>query len=274
MFPTLDALPAEDCLVAVLVLAPPGTPACEAALDCIARQTLPPAEIIFAAPDVEGCGDLVPASLSASATVRWVIVPHTDIMGSRLALLCDEARSPLVAVLDTHDRWGPDYLRAAQDRFHEADADTLAAIAVPTSGTEVALSSRAEVQLEDALQGIGDTAHAFVYRREALERVGGWDPNLGQAAAWDLQLRLLIEWRIGLLAGDAAWRDGPRGGMQPDDRAAIRSRMLRRTLRRSPELIGLLMLRAQEPATPLHPVADGAGAAARDRRGVWAARPA
>jgi hypothetical protein len=249
--PTLHALPQQDRLVAVLILALPGTPAWEAALGCIARQTVPPAQIVYAVQDVEGAGGLLPAGLLVSSTARWAVIPHTEFLGARLALLCNEVTSPLVAVLDTPDRWAPEYLRSAQDRFLKADAETLAAVAIPARPIGGASPSSSEMHLEEALQGPGYAVHGFIYRREALERVGGWDPNLGTAAPWDLQLRLLIEWRIGLLAAGLAWCEGRAGWTQPHDVAANRSRLLRRTLRRSPELIGLLVLQAETQPLPM-----------------------
>ena len=160
--PTLDALPAEGCLVAVLVLALSGTPGWEAALGCIARQTVQPAEIVFAAQEAEGGGDLLPAGMSGSSIARCIAVPHTELLGARLALLCNEVRSPLVAVLDTPDRWAPDYLHVAQDRFLAADGETIAAIAVPARATSSACPSGTELHLEEALRGPGDTAFGFI----------------------------------------------------------------------------------------------------------------
>ncbi len=245
--------------MAVLILALPGTPAWEAALDCLAQQSVPPAEIIYAVQDAEGAAGLLPASLSASSTARWAVIPDTELLGARLALLCNEVTSPLVAVLDTPDRWAPGYLQAAQDRFQEADAESLAAVAIPASVIGDACIARGELHLEEALRGPGDNSLGFVYRREALERVGGWDPNLGTAAPWDLQLRLLIEWRIGLLAPKLAWREGVAGWTQAHDAAASRSRLLRRALRRAPELIGLLVLQPQSQPYPMAQTADRPG---------------
>lgn len=272
--PTLDALPPEGRLFAVLILALPGTPGWEAALGCIASQTVQPAEIVFTAQEAEGGGDLLPAGMSGSSIARCVAIPHTELLGARLALLCNEVRSPLVAVLDTPDRWAPDYLSAAQARFAAADAETLAAVAVPARANGGCCPSNGELHLEEALRGPGDTAHGFIYRREALERVGGWDPNLGPAAAWDLQLRLLVEWHIALLPAKLAWREGSGGWTQPVDGAASRSRLLRRTLRRSPELIGLLVLQAQVASQWPHPADADASTPAVDHRGAWAARTA
>ncbi|SFL09573.1 hypothetical protein SAMN02745775_11946 [Falsiroseomonas stagni DSM 19981] len=272
--PTLDALPAEGRLVAVLILALPGTPGWEASLGCIARQTVQPAEIIFAAQEAEGGGDLLPAGMSGSSIARCVAIPHTELLGARLGLLCNEVRSPLVAVLDTPDRWAPGYLRAAQDRFLAADAETLAAIAIPTRAAGGACPATTELHLEEALRGPGDTALGFIYRREALERVGGWDMSLGPAAPWDLQLRLLVEWHIGLLPATLAWREGTGGWTQPLVGAASRSRLLRRTLRRSPELIGLLMLQAHVAGTWPLPVDEDASSVVADHREAWAAGPA
>lgn len=105
------------------------------------------------------------------------------------------AKEPMIAFLDDDDRWRPDFLKACLDRLEEDDVEL---VAVWGDREHDGLLEHGSVAVTEGLapkdvltQNPGLTGSNFVIRREAFERVGGFDPELWVYNDLDFFVRLL-----------------------------------------------------------------------------------
>ncbi|NKC33393.1 hypothetical protein [Falsiroseomonas selenitidurans] len=211
-----------------------------------------PAEVLVAL----GAGEAAEAAALARATLpagtEVSILPADGLSPDGLAgawstaaRLADGCRGSAIAVLTESERWAPGFLAAVHARFRARDQAGIAAVAVEA---DPACVGPHDLELEAVLQDAAPRCHAFVYRRDALEQVGGWDIAPMGAARWDLHLRLLMEWRIALLPAPLATRQAGPPGIAAAEQAAYRSTQQRRLLRQAPSQLGLLLTIAQGQA--------------------------
>jgi glycosyltransferase involved in cell wall biosynthesis len=165
------------------------------ALASVAAQTTPPAEVIV----VDDLGDdatrLVVDAAAVGVPVRLLAEVHGQGVSRSRNLGWHATASPLVAFLDDDDRWRPDLLSAASARLEERAADLVVAW-VTNAGAAQRWDGAA---MPDGL-GPGDvvavnpgfTGSNVLYRRTALERVGGFDESLRVSNDKDLLVRLLL----------------------------------------------------------------------------------
>jgi glycosyltransferase involved in cell wall biosynthesis len=168
------------------------------ALASVAAQSVLPAEVVV----VDDLGDnatrlaVDEAALMTGVPVRLRTEVHAHGVARSRNLGWNATSAPLVAFLDDDDRWLPSMLMAATARLEEAAADFAVAWA-----TNVGASQRWDgAAMPDGL-GPGDvvavnpgfTGSNAVYRRSALERVGGFDETLTVSNDKDLLVRLLLD---------------------------------------------------------------------------------
>ncbi len=254
MFCRLEAVPVAAPCVSVVVVAERDLAALRGTLGSIARQTVMPLDvtIVIGARDAEEvlamAWVLLPSQLPATVVSDdgggdvWSLVPA----------LMDGGAGATIAIVADGDVLAPDFLEAALARFGAVDGGSIAAVAV-RAGSHVATGEceldGGELQVADVLLHPEAPAACFVYRREAVERVGGWSPGLSAVAGrWDLHMRLVVEWRIALLPAQLAVSAAASPARDRSAVASFRSMQLRRLLRQSPEHLGLLLSLAQEDA--------------------------
>ena len=254
MFCRLEAVPAAAPCVSVIVVADRNLAALRGTLRSIARQVVMPLDVTIAtrARDAEESRAMarviLPSGLPSTVVSDggfgdvWALVPA----------LLDGGAGVAIAIVADGDVLAPDFLEVAVARFGAVDGGSIAAVAV-RAASDVATAEceldEGELQVADVLRHPEAPAACFVYRREAVERVGGWSPGLSAVAGrWDLHMRLVVEWRIALLPAQLAVSAAANPARDRAAVASFRSMQLRRLLRQSPEHLGLLLSLAQEDA--------------------------
>lgn len=137
-------------------------------------------------------------------------------------------RHDIVARVDGHAMLGPDYLRLAVDALEATGADNvggvMAAEGVTAFERAVARAMTSRLGVGNArfhtggAAGPADTVYLGVFRRSALERVGGYDTAFLRAQDWETNLRIRM-------TGGLVW-------FTPDIQVAYRPRPNVRTLAR------------------------------------------
>ncbi|MFP4148944.1 MAG: glycosyltransferase family 2 protein [Nitriliruptoraceae bacterium] len=276
----LPPLPA-DPVVSVVVPARAAADTLPATVGSILAQHPPPDEIVIAV----GPADLTDPTESVAdrlhdadpQRIRVVANPSgrtPDALNRGIAATTGQ----VIARVDAHSVLPPGYLAAAVATLRRSGAANVGAVQRPVAehgfGRAVALAMRSPVGTGGAAYRSGqqagpvDTAYLGVFRREALEAVGGYDPSFDRNQDAELNLRLRA-------AGYEVWLD-PQLVVEYRPRARVGAlarqygqygRWRRRTVRTHP---GSLRIRQLVP--PVAVVALGAGA-------VWSllrrdARPA
>lgn len=110
------------------------------------------------------------------------------------------SRGDIIARVDAHAEIPTDYLSAAIAVLEETGADNVGGImhAVGVSPLERAIACAMKSPLGvggsrfhvGGSAGESDTVYLGVFRREALERVGGYDPHFARAQDWEMNHRI------------------------------------------------------------------------------------
>jgi succinoglycan biosynthesis protein ExoA len=167
------------------------------------------------------------AERMAAADSRITVIPNpSGRIPSALNAAIKVSRHSVVARLDGHALLPPDYLRTALAVLEETGADDIGGIMAAVGVTQFeqavawAMTSPAGVGASrfhtGGLPGPADTVYLGVYRRAAIERVGGYDETYQRAEDWEMNHRIR-------LAGGLIW-------FQPDLGVTYRPRASVRTL--------------------------------------------
>jgi len=158
-----------------------------AALDSIRRSGLADLDIVVV--DDGSTDPDTSAILAATDGVTNIRQPHRGLSAARNAGI-HSARGSLVLVLDADDMIHPRFLPAAVDALRRRDdlafvggyvryfglLDLVYVPAGPAGDLNLVLHTHLK--------------SAVLYRREALERIGGYDENLPAFEDWEIQIRL------------------------------------------------------------------------------------
>ena len=167
------------------------------------------------------------AERMAAADPRITVIPNpSGRIPSALNAAIKASRHSVVARLDGHALLPPGYLRTAMATLEQTGADDVGGI---MAAEGVTLFERAVAWAMTSPAGVGaarfhtggqpgpaDTVYLGVYRRAAIERVGGYDENYQRAEDWEMNHRIR-------LAGGLIW-------FQPALRVTYRPRASIRTL--------------------------------------------
>jgi hypothetical protein len=167
------------------------------------------------------------AERMAAADSRITVIPNpSGRIPSALNAAIKASRHSVVARLDGHALLPPGYLRTALAVLEETGADDTGGIMAAVGVTQFeravawAMTSPAGVGASrfhtGGLPGPADTVYLGVYRRAAIERVGGYDETYQRAEDWEMNHRIR-------LAGGLIW-------FQPNLRVTYRPRASVRTL--------------------------------------------
>ncbi|MEO8555940.1 MAG: glycosyltransferase family 2 protein, partial [Actinomycetota bacterium] len=173
----------------------------EQAVRMILDQDYPGAlEVVLALGPSQDRTDEVAQGLTvADPRVRTVLSP-TGKTPNALNAAIGAARHEIVARVDGHAEIPADYLRVAISELVRADADNVGGVmdarGVTTFERAVAAAMRSKLGVGNARFHVGgepgeaETVYLGVFRRSALQRVGGYDEHFARAQDWELNHRI------------------------------------------------------------------------------------
>lgn len=252
VFCRLEAVPVAYACVSMIVVAE-HMPALRQTLESIALQTATPLDVNIAIRQCDAeVGRALAKSILPSRTAVAVSSTDDDVW-ALVPRLIDHGAGAAIAIVVGGDVLAPGFLASALARFGAADGDTIAAVAIShdsKNGTAMQEADDEELPLSAILCSAGLRATCFVYRREAMERVGGWPLDMPMAEArLDMHLRLALEWRIGLLPSRLAEVAAEIPCQDKAELTGFNAVKLRQMLRQAPGHLGLLMSIARESAS-------------------------
>jgi succinoglycan biosynthesis protein ExoA len=246
------------------------------AVASVLAQDPTPAEVVIAVgPSTDDTAGLAARLAAQHPQVRVVENPSGRTPEALNAAIA-ASDGQIVARVDAHAQLPPGYLRAAIAALRETSAANVGGLQIPTAeagfSRAVAAAMRSPLGTGGAAYrtatepGPVDTVYLGVFRREALEAVGGFDPMFVRNQDAELNLRLRE-------AGYVVWLD-PAMQVAYQPRSSVRAlasqylqygRWRRLTARRHP---GSLRLRQLVPPTVVTALLTAAGlsVAARDPR--------
>jgi len=156
-------------------------------------------EVVLAMGPSKDGSEAVAVELASDTRVRVVRNP-TGRTPNGLNLAVAASRFPIVARLDGHSQLPSAYLRNAVELLERTGADNVGGLMSATGVTDLeqaiatAMTSRLgvgnapfHVGGED---GPADTVYLGVFRRTALDRVGGYDETFSRAQDWEMNYRI------------------------------------------------------------------------------------
>lgn len=191
------ALPHVTCVLPVRE----DGPALADAVESILRQDYPGllSVVIAVAPSDDDSEEVATQLAAIYPEVRAVNNPDGSTAAGLNAALA-AAEGEVIARVDARARLGEGYLRQAVELLHATGAVNVggiqAAIGTTTFTQAVAIAMRTPFGAGDARFRTGgtagpvDTVYLGVFRREALEEVGGFDETLARNQDYELNIRL------------------------------------------------------------------------------------
>ncbi len=173
----------------------------EAAVQMVLDQDYPgPVEVVLALGPSTDRTDAVAQSLAAAdPRVRTVPNPSGKTPNALNAAI-GAARHEIVARVDGHAEIPAGYLRVAVTELLRADADNVGGVmdaqGVTAFERAVACAMRSKLGVGNARFHVGgepgeaETVYLGVFRRSALQRVGGYDEHFARAQDWELNHRI------------------------------------------------------------------------------------
>ncbi|MFG2074022.1 Glycosyltransferase, catalytic subunit of cellulose synthase and poly-beta-1,6-N-acetylglucosamine synthase [Nonomuraea maritima] len=141
------------------------------------------------------------ADAIAAADPRVVVVPNpTGRTPNALNAAIAASRNGIIARVDGHAMLPPDYLRVAVETLVSTGADNvggiMAAEGITAFEKAVACAMTSKIGVGAAAFHVGgqagpaDTVYLGVFRRSALDRVGGYDEHFQRAQDWEMNHRI------------------------------------------------------------------------------------
>jgi succinoglycan biosynthesis protein ExoA len=156
-------------------------------------------EVVLALGPSKDRSDAVAAELAADTRVTLVASP-TGRTPNGLNLAIAASRYPIVARVDGHSVIPSDYLRNAVELLERTGADNVGGLMSAHGVTDVEKAIAAAMTSKLGVgnapfhvggsEGPADTVYLGVFRRTALERVGGYDETFVRAQDWEMNYRI------------------------------------------------------------------------------------
>lgn len=157
-------------------------------------------ELVLAlGPSSDGTDDLAAEMAAAEPRIRLVPNPSGRTPNALNAAVA-ASRHPLVARVDGHAVLPSDYLRTAVAVLEQTGADNVGGImdarGVTVVERAIAAAMRSRLGVGSARfhtgggAGPAETVYLGVFRRAALERVGGYDEHFARAQDWEMNHRI------------------------------------------------------------------------------------
>jgi succinoglycan biosynthesis protein ExoA len=197
--------------------------------------------------------DAVAAELAATDSRVRCIANPTGRTPEGLNLAVAASRYPIVARVDGHAELPPGYLATAVELLRRTGADNVGGImqaegispleqAVATAMTSKFGVGNARFHVGGD-EGPADTVYLGVFRRSALERVGGYDEGFSRAQDWEMNYRIRSTGGLVYFSPAMQVSYRPRGSLTRLARQYFNyGRWRREVMRRHPESINLRYL--------------------------------
>jgi succinoglycan biosynthesis protein ExoA len=197
---TLPPLP-EDAVVSIVVPARQAAATLPEAVAAALGQDPPPDEVVVAVgPSGDGTEAVAAALARAHPDRVRVVASDSGRTPDALNSAIGAARGQVVARVDAHAVLPPGYLAAAVEALRRTGAGNVGGMQVPTAEDGFArcvaaamrspLGSGGASYRSGVEAGAVDTVYLGVFRREALDAVGGYDPRFLRNQDAELNLRL------------------------------------------------------------------------------------
>ncbi|ACZ84344.1 glycosyltransferase family 2 protein [Streptosporangium roseum] len=172
----------------------------EAVRQVLAQRYAGPIEVVLAiGPSRDRTQEV--ADAIAAEDPRVTVVPNpTGRTPNALNAAIGASRNGIIARVDGHAMLPEDYLQVAVETLEETGADNvggvMAAEGVTPFEQAVARAMTSKIGVGGArfhtggTAGPADTVYLGVFRREALERVGGYDEHFQRAQDWEMNHRI------------------------------------------------------------------------------------
>ncbi|MER5420545.1 glycosyltransferase family 2 protein [Streptosporangium roseum] len=172
----------------------------EAVRQVLAQRYAGPIEVVLAiGPSQDRTQEV--ADAIAAEDPRVTVVPNpTGRTPNALNAAIGASRNGIIARVDGHAMLPDDYLQVAVETLEETGADNvggvMAAEGVTPFEQAVARAMTSKIGVGGArfhtggTAGPADTVYLGVFRREALERVGGYDEHFQRAQDWEMNHRI------------------------------------------------------------------------------------
>jgi succinoglycan biosynthesis protein ExoA len=157
-------------------------------------------EVVIALGPSKDNSNSVAAEIAAGDRRVTLVQNPTGRTPNGLNLAVAASRYPIVARVDGHSVIPPDYVRTAVELLERTGADNVGGLMSAMGGTEVeraiatAMTSRLGVGNAPfhvgGTEGPADTVYLGVFRRTALDRVGGYDETFTRAQDWEMNYRI------------------------------------------------------------------------------------
>jgi glycosyltransferase involved in cell wall biosynthesis len=172
-----------------------------AAVASVLAQDYPgPLEVVLALGPSTDRTDAVAADLAAADRRVHTVANPTGRTPNGLNAAIAASRYPIVARVDGHSELPRDYLRTAVDLLDRTGADNVGGLMWAEGVTDVekaiARAMTSKLGVGNARfhvggeEGPADTVYLGVFRRTALERVGGYDETFARAQDWEMNFRI------------------------------------------------------------------------------------
>jgi succinoglycan biosynthesis protein ExoA len=157
-------------------------------------------EVVLAVGPSKDRTEQIARDLAASDPRLTVVANPTGKIPSALNLALAAARYDVIARMDGHAMMRPGYLRAGISALIETGAadvgGVMAAEGITPFQQAVAWGMTSPAGVGSATWHTGgepapaDSAYLGIYRREAIQRAGGWDESMLRAEDWELNYRI------------------------------------------------------------------------------------
>ena len=185
-------------LVSVIIPAYNGQEYIGAAIESVLAQTYRPIEILVV-------DDGSPASMAAAVAgfgpeVRYLRQENAGTASAR-NLGFRESRGEFIALLDQDDLWLPGKLECQIPRFNEDPNIGLVAAWMEvfdslTGEVKGTFRPPGELDVHEMLRHGHPPVQTMVFRRSALEKIGGFDASLHGTDDWDINIRMAAQFRV------------------------------------------------------------------------------
>lgn len=160
-----------------------------------------PFEVVLAVgPSADGT-ERVAAEVSAADPRVTVVSNPTGRTPDALNAAIAASRHPVIVRVDAHSELPPGYIATAVETLVRTGADNVGGIMWPVGRSDferaVAVAMTSPVGVGAAAyhtggeEGPSESVYLGSFRREALERVGGYDPRFTRAQDWEMNHRLI-----------------------------------------------------------------------------------
>ncbi len=236
-------------------------------------------EVVLAlGPSTDGTDEVAATLVARDPRVRTVPNP-TGRTPSALNAALRASSHGIVVRVDGHGHLPPDYVRTAVLLLERTGADNVGGImaAEGVTGFEkaVAAAMRSPFGVGAARfhtggqEGPADTVYLGVFRREALERLGGYDESFVRAQDWELNYRIRSGGGLVYFSPELTVTYRPRSTPASLARQYLHYGRWRRVImRQHPDTVNLRYL---APPTAVVGVAAGVALGLRGRRWGWLA---